>query len=108
MNQKIKQKLIDTLESGQYKHGTTYLKTDDHYCILGVLYEVIEGPDAWEEAFCLDRGTVYQSKRGEIHFLCPVYLADHGIEEKEMYVLVEVNDSHSDFSEVIRILKEEM
>jgi len=46
MNQIIKQKWLEALRSGKYKQGRLALKTtDEKYCCLGVLCEVVAETD---------------------------------------------------------------
>ena len=38
---------VKALRSGKYQQGRTCLRSDDRYCVLGVLLDTID-PDAWQ------------------------------------------------------------
>jgi hypothetical protein len=48
MNAELKQKWVEALRSGKYPQGINYLRTDQGYCCLGVLCDVIDG-SKWQK-----------------------------------------------------------
>lgn len=47
MDTELKNKWLAALRNGEYKQATGYLKTQDGFCCLGVLCDIID-PDAWD------------------------------------------------------------
>lgn len=48
MKPRLTKRWIKALRSGEYKQGQCYLKKEDKYCCLGVLIEVVNGPEIFE------------------------------------------------------------
>jgi hypothetical protein len=47
MNKEWKAKWVSALRSDRYQQDTGYLRTDDGYCCLGVLCDLVD-PQGWE------------------------------------------------------------
>lgn len=118
MNQEIKQKWVEALESGKYKQGKGRLKSDDAYCCLGVLCDLYineTGNGEWikeekdlpedspKHAF-MDNGIVSD-------LILPFYVKKWaGLDSSSPCVgdkpLVDLNDFGSSFKEIAQLINQ--
>lgn len=106
MNPAIKHKWVEALRSGEYKQAGGHLKTSDNrYCCLGVLCEVID-PDSliwrqYDHAYIDKSGKRmgYPSERTE---------RAAGITHKTAQHLASLNDRPNNFNKIAAYIEENL
>lgn len=103
MDKELKEKWIKALRSGEYKQGKDCLRSNDNYCCLGVLCDIIDS-NSW----------VHDENSGLIKFNSGVRLwYTHAPYEKIDWVkqvsLMDLNDSQSkNFDEIADWIEENL
>lgn len=91
ITEKIKDRWVQALRSGEYEQGTGYLCEIDggvvKYCCLGVLNELVYGKDDW----IAPRKTIYSKQNNSESFVRTIDLGEH----KE----IDVQDKLADFND---------
>lgn len=93
MNPEIKQKWTEALRSGKYRQGRMCLRSDDRFCCLGVLCDIIS-PE-WETIY---KGTANERnvfKYGDSNYVSslPAELQKKiNIQNSELDQLINMND----------------
>ena len=102
MDPRLKRRWIAALQSGAYDKCESALCLVDEngarYCCLGVLYELVQGEDAWKGH---DYGL--RTRSGSRN-----YYGGHLISEHHMYQLSDVNDDNSSFKQVVKYIKKNL
>lgn len=105
MNSDIKRRWIEALRSGQYKQGRAALRrppygkdTQDTYCCLGVLCDIIE-PNSWvcEEVRC------YHDNR--VGFPSARIMEIAGLSGTFADELARINDRGDSFEDIIQVIE---
>lgn len=104
---------IAALESGAYPKTIGLLRTDQGYCCLGVLHELIHGKDVWTESAPRAGCDVMVYNSGDLN---TEYIEEQdrdliGLETCspnawEMSELTNLNDNRNTFKDVISYIKE--
>lgn len=119
MDEEIKKKWIQALESGKYKKGTERLRSGKEFCCLGVLCDIYikeTGLGEWKG------DGVVEVSEGHKHFsVLPVSIKEWAglktinptIEssDRDVKTIAEVNDRlalSGTFKEVIKVIKEQL
>lgn len=101
INEKLKKKWVDALRSGKYEQGRGELRsTDDTYCCLGVLCDVID-PANWQRVYN-EKRSVYHYYYGSALVSLPTSLSDEiSLSFTDRNTLMSMNDSGvKTFSEI--------
>lgn len=95
---KIKTKWVDALRSGAYKQGQyTLRRSDNTYCCLGVLHEIVEGPKSWQ---INEDGTRFVGKGyAIITYNC-------GFDTEHIDRVMGMNDTGATFAEIADYIEE--
>lgn len=123
MDAALKQKWIDALESGDFSKGKWFLKSKKGcYCCLGVLAELVEGPEVWVDRYNSE-DRFYKMLTFEENFsrgentksssLCsalPMGYAGLDTEPTDQHrlALSSLNDGTDDFKAVIEYIKKNL
>ena len=108
MDAQLKEKWIAALRSGDYEQGANYLKRGNNYCCLGVLCDVIGGPEVWEETALLS--TCKCSLSGEsTQSLSVETLRSIELDPDHEETLIEMNDDRdASFDEIADWIEENL
>ena len=102
MDQVVKQKWVEALRSGQYLQGKNALKTDDKFCCLGVLCDILY-PEQWIR----DGG--YSLIWGEDSGLPPELRDSLSIDRKQEDILIQLNDEKGkDFLQIADYIEQNL
>lgn len=104
MNQEMKAKWVEALRSGKYAQTRNRLRDDKGYCCLGVLVDIMDGPDSWDNREPMLSNPRYFSKEGEGVGLDSKRLKDLGVDSTEntrdkvsiVSTLIKMNDTNRD------------
>jgi hypothetical protein len=119
MNTQIKQQWIEALKSKEYQQTTTYLRTEQGYCCLGVLCDLYakEHDDVeWDESNGDDYGFLDEIQILPIKVMQwaglsntdPHYVvADEETGERNIYLSM-VNDEGSSFEEIAQLIEAQL
>lgn len=106
MNKQIKKKWIAALRSGQYDQGRgalcTVTEEGAKYCGLGVLYEVVNGEDAW----VVTNGLL--KIRGGGRRASSMYLGPKGCLKNKATLLASMNDTGKTFDKLATWIEENL
>lgn len=113
MNQKMKQKWLTALRSGDYPQGKGMLRQriedTDHYCCLGVLCtlcpDVVWTPD--EDHLPGAQRAQYKGEIG-ISYLPRVMMKELGLIRIDMVDLAQMNDTGKSFVEIAKVIDEKL
>lgn len=109
MDQEVKAKWLEALESGKYKPTRNALRREDgpvsfKYCCLGVLGDVVD-PNGWTNSYigCW-------SHRGRVNYLADDFAESFGLTQDEQDQLAKLNDeAHpADFQNVIPYIRDHL
>lgn len=116
MNQEIKLRWLETLQSGKYTQGKTYLSAQGKHCCLGVLCEMaVEAGLPVEKkvgarGYEIDAFTTGKPERGETQTVWPLEIVKEwaGITEDQCGALSSANDNGYDgkYTTVLPIIGE--
>jgi hypothetical protein len=109
MNNDIKVKWVEGLQSGNYKQGPSYLKRGDQFCCLGVLCDLHskETDTSWVKSYENDQGPRYL---GAYDVLPQKVMDWAGLTESNPKIidlglsLAELNDLGKTFEEIANII----
>jgi len=107
MKPEIKELWIEALRSGQYKQGHNRLRTNNRYCCLGVLCDIV-GPLLWNQTI---NGRAYGIDRDSSEGILPRFLGlGVGLTSEEtQLVLADLNDAESkDFNKIADWIQENL
>ncbi len=97
LDPELKQQWIDALKSGKYRFGRGCLRTHNdqgemEYCPLGVLCEIVNGPEVWVHSWLGKYG--YRKEDGRIE--TQIFGDDQNMLGYEANALAETNDDYVD------------
>lgn len=108
MKADLKQSWLVALRSGRYEQGRSYLRSEDRFCCLGVLCDLVN-PEAWQPSITYGSKIHDWVTNGSLHSSFPgrALLDDIGLDCDLACKLASWNDTGSSFEEIANKIEQE-
>lgn len=100
MNPEWKAKWLAALRSGKYKQTSKYLRTEEGYCCLGVLCDLV-APDQWGVSNSISGAITHgNNPYSGVGYPSSKVLEQVGIDDSDCKDLARLNDMGKSFAEI--------
>lgn len=107
MDQEIKTRWVAALRSGRYTQGQGALRSEDNFCCLGVLCDLVN-PEAWEHHETDLVAGFWSHLRSRDEFPAPAVYEQAELGYEQAFALAKLNDDGNPFWTIADFIEEHL